>query len=274
MIILFGLLLAQIVSGDDQSVKGILNGDVLLPCNCSGINLSKAWLWQMEDQQTKVLKYENGKAKFTDHRYSDRVQTFFSENHQNCSILLINITAKDQGKYSCRFHTQKYQKPSVHLNISVHYTVKQTEPAVNLRDDSKVFQCDAVGAYGEAQIQWSMDGHVLQNSAACNISSDKTHNVSSGLYHFSSRLIIKFHGTTPKCDVKAEGLSTEIYITNNTQTSALTETSQPCSEPKPSLRHQFFKIIPMMLVVGLFLVLWRRSKFSRRLPKVDEDCQL
>lgn len=107
--------------GDDETIEGVLEDRVLLPCNCSERDL--VFQWQMDEPNpTLVLKYD--KTLHVSGSYKDRAEIFLAENSNNCSVLLTNITAGDQGRYSCRFYRQKqYQKFFVNLNVSGEYSL-------------------------------------------------------------------------------------------------------------------------------------------------------
>lgn len=109
------------VVGEDVTINGCLEHDVLLPCACSGRNESREVRWQTEDTEVSngsvVFKHTQTAEAFND-KYKDRGKSFLSENRENCSILLTNITAKDQRKYRCIFNIdERYQRPFVTLNI-------------------------------------------------------------------------------------------------------------------------------------------------------------
>nr|XP_040058267.1 uncharacterized protein si:dkey-192g7.3 [Gasterosteus aculeatus aculeatus] len=106
-----GLLMVSMVlkvlseSSDETTIKGVLGHSVLLPCTCkNGTKLN----WQWND--TEPLNTSN--------RYTGRTKTFLSENGNNCSILLANVTSEDQGKYKCCFHNEVYHYSFVHLSVS------------------------------------------------------------------------------------------------------------------------------------------------------------
>lgn len=102
-----------------ETITGVIEGSVLLPCNCSERNSDMLFQWQVEEpNKTLVFKHNMTSHELHD-RYKDRVQIFLPENSNNCSILLTNITAADLGKYRCIFYSQKqYKKVFVNLNIS------------------------------------------------------------------------------------------------------------------------------------------------------------
>lgn len=65
-----------------------------------------------------VLKYTNNQS-FFGGSYKGRATIFLPEKPNNCSVLLANITADDQGKYRCSFYEhQRYTKNFVYLSVS------------------------------------------------------------------------------------------------------------------------------------------------------------
>lgn len=113
MRIFLGALMLLIVSGDDEVINGTLGRSVLLPCNCSNRNLNKEFKWQMEQE---CLIYNNSTINTS---CKSQAKVFVAENSSNCSLLLTNITANDQGKYRCMFYVDDmYKYSSISLNIS------------------------------------------------------------------------------------------------------------------------------------------------------------
>ncbi|XP_042351270.1 butyrophilin subfamily 3 member A2-like [Plectropomus leopardus] len=257
---LLGVLMVFIVSGDNETINGTLEESVLLPCNCSMRNLNKELRWQVEKaHMTLVFKHNENSSNFYG-TYKGRGTTFLSENSNNCSFLLTNITADDQGRYICIFHVQDtYQQSHVNLSVSAKYNVCQHE---NLSGSGKVFKCYVKGRYREAEIQWNLNGELLHNSTTTYIT--HTHHVldaASGFYHFNSTLSTKLNWTSkPTCNVKAKGIST----------------SSDCSpefyklvRETLNLRFRYLTIIPIMLVLGFFLLL-SCSNFSRSSRRTGE----
>ena len=101
------------------TINGTLGHDVLLPCACSGRNESSEVKWQTEGPNgTPVFRHIQTAETFWG-KYKERGKAFLSENRENCSILLTNITAEDQRKYRCIFSiNETYKKSFVTLNIS------------------------------------------------------------------------------------------------------------------------------------------------------------
>lgn len=269
MRILLGVFMVLIVSGDEVTITGVFEDSVLLPCTCPERNLDKEFKWQMEEPNVMlVLKHSLDSSVFFG-RYNGRAKTFLPENNQNCSVLLSNITTDDLGKYRCVFYSEgKYKKFFVHLNISASYKVCQKDPASNLKGDlsEKVFQCDAEGRYREAELQWILDGQILTNSSTTGITHSNTLDASTGLYHFTSKLVTTLNGITNlTCDVKAKGISTIISDGCRAESEFILKPNQP-----DCMRYRYMKIIPIMMVLGFTLLLWCRWESSWSLLKKRE----
>ncbi|XP_031150889.1 uncharacterized protein LOC116046624 [Sander lucioperca] len=237
------LVVTLIVSGDGETM---LEDSVLLPCACSERNLHEEFRWQMEEPNaTLVFKY-NTTSNF-DPKYKDRAKIFLSENRNNCSVLFTNVTANDQGKYGCRFRKQEeYQYFFVYLNVSACYTVCQAANNLN------VFQCYVKKRYRETEIQWSLDGQLLTESNTTNLNHTCTMDASTGLYHFNSTLSPELKWSVePTCRVKDNGISPNI-----------TPDCRPIADPRKAdpdnARYRYLTIIPIVLLFGLSLLLWRR----------------
>ncbi|CAK6959274.1 uncharacterized protein si:dkey-192g7.3 isoform X3 [Scomber scombrus] len=113
-----GILMVFIVSGDED-INGVLDDSVLLPCSCPSRNLKKEFKWQMDKPETaKIFKQRSLGFNVFDDDYKSRAKMFLDENSNNCSLLLINITMKDQGKYRCTFSIDE-QKTIIYINLSI-----------------------------------------------------------------------------------------------------------------------------------------------------------
>ncbi|XP_051258664.1 junctional adhesion molecule B [Dicentrarchus labrax] len=244
------VLMVLIVSGEEVNITGVFKDSVLLPCNCSERTSELKWQKDYPDAKL-VLK----SSTFSD-EYKDKAQILLSENSNNCSLLLTNITTADMGKYRCAFFTGKGQYNKILLNLGVvaSYIVCQTED----------FQCYVSGHYPKAEIQWKLDGQLLTNSSTIQISTTYTWEPSTGLYHFTSKLNTTLNGTLkPTCVVKAEDIPTHLSYD-------CAKTGPRIGDPPPKLRNRYFKIIPIMLVLGFSLVMWHRWKFSQISPTIRE----
>ncbi|XP_071332951.1 ICOS ligand isoform X2 [Trachinotus anak] len=215
----------------------------------------------MDEPRAIVALDHDSNTSYSEESYKGRTKTFVAEDGNNCSLYLTNITANDQGKYSCRFYIKgQYTHISINLSISANYRVCQNSSSdINGTLSDKTYWCDVKGRYREAEIQWYLDGQLLTNSSKTNITHTGPVGPSNGLYQFESKLITKLNGTPePKCVVKAKGISPNIsyYCEPNIDTIK--------GETQPKYLMRFFKIIPIVLVLGLSLVLWRCWKISQR----------
>lgn len=97
---------------------GNFNGNVLLPCDCS----TEAFQWQMEHPMLALMLMHNHNNTEVSDNYKNRVEIVRRENSGDCSVLLKDIKASDQGKYSCRFRSKDtknitYKYYMIHLSI-------------------------------------------------------------------------------------------------------------------------------------------------------------
>ncbi|XP_022051546.1 nectin-1 [Acanthochromis polyacanthus] len=95
-------IMVQMVSGDDI-IYGFVGEDVLLPCTCLNRDSAEEFRWQTEGKKPKVVvKHTWETSNFTD-GYTGRAQLFLSENSNDCSLLLNNISRDDEREYKCSF---------------------------------------------------------------------------------------------------------------------------------------------------------------------------
>lgn len=227
--------------GDEKvTISGDLKDNVLLPCPCLHRDLDKELRWQKEQPHLiPMVKYSKNHSIDLDDRYRARVSFSLHHNSSDCSVLLANITAEDQGKYRCSFwKEERHSKKFVYLNITGeslfswlpavflqsfqatnlefnHFNLSHLPPAkyrVCLTNDSDLqsFQCNASGRHKDAVIEWKSDGQPLTDSAETRITHSKTVEAPSGLYHLISKLTTKLP-SAPTCDIKAINFPTVIH---------------------------------------------------------------
>lgn len=81
---------------------------MVLPCSCENRDTSKHFFWQMDNTKETLSVFS----------FTGRVDLFYLENQNNCSILLKNITLRDHGSYRCYYRTDTLQYCDVDLNVS------------------------------------------------------------------------------------------------------------------------------------------------------------
>ncbi|XP_028447705.1 uncharacterized protein LOC114564519 isoform X2 [Perca flavescens] len=239
------LVVTLIVSGDGETM---LEDSVLLPCACSERNLHEEFRWQKEEPNGSLVFKTNPAISNFDSKYTGRAKIFLSENRDNCSVLLTNVTVDDQGKYRCSFRKQEeYQYFFVDLNVSACYTVCQTPQSGSGNDR----QCYVKKRYRETEIQWIVGGQLLTESNTTKINKIYTMDSSTGLYHFN---ITRMRTVEPTCH------------TNSIPTNIPGDQERNKRDPD-SARYRYLTTIPILLVLGLSLLLWRRwdSQSSQRI---------
>lgn len=245
------LLLVPIVSGEDEIVTttAIFGSSVLLPCDCSNINLDKNFKWQMDEPKVEKILFYNKSEQMIFDKYKDRTKVFLAENNNNCSIHLNNITMNDQGKYKCIFYRQdKYQYVFVNLTINVGCSICQSD---TFSKDGN-FECEVRGRYCEAEIQWKLGDQLLTNSSETEITSSNAMDV-YGRYTFTSQLKLKHSGDRkPTCDVKAKGFTTII-----SRDCPKGPSQRRGEKPKDFTRSHYTIIIPIMLALGFLMIMYR-----------------
>ncbi|XP_056287453.1 butyrophilin subfamily 3 member A2 [Pseudoliparis swirei] len=255
-----GVFVLVLVSGDDTTILGVLEDSVLLPCTCLELDKEFKFKWQMEEPNPMLIYKHN---KTLSNRFKDRVKIFLTENNDNCSVLLTNITAEDQGRYKCIFRRgDTYQKSNIYLNVSASFILCQTKNSLS-GGGVKVFQCNVTGRYREARIQWTLHGRPLTDLTETRITHTNNTDALDGLYHFNSTLSTRLNWTSePRCDVKANNISTLLSSGCGVRTEKIVGNSNRLQQVRVWL-----KIIHVMMF-GLTLLLL--LLFSKRSPSTQE----
>lgn len=105
-----------VVGEDSTTIQGFLDKSVCLPCNCSERIHDGEFRWQIKGTNDLLLKY-NG-TYHVGENYKKRVSLISPDESSNCSLLLNNIAAEDQGTYVCSYFNPGYITFSVELQVS------------------------------------------------------------------------------------------------------------------------------------------------------------
>ncbi|XP_056608288.1 uncharacterized protein LOC130425887 [Triplophysa dalaica] len=98
------------VKGSSGPLVVPLGGSVLLPCSVDSLSSLKDLEveWKRSDSQTLIHLYQDGdiKPEVQNEDYHDRAHFFTDDIKQgNFSLLLMNVTAEDEGQYTCTVHS-------------------------------------------------------------------------------------------------------------------------------------------------------------------------
>lgn len=251
LIFLFSAIF-MVSAGEDITVTGFVENNVLLPCDCSGRNL-EAFSWQ-KDEKMHVTKYNNDNLNFGNN-YINRVKTYFRGDSRNCSILLTNITLDDQGQYRCIFNRkERYTYINVDLNVCGSDICQYTQSTPS---GGKVYHCDVRQHCREPEITWILDGETPIDSPTINIFNTSNLDKQTGPYYFYSTLKTEHKFTSePQCNVTCPETEPEVLQRLNTQTH---------QDPNHYLR-TLCKFVPIVLILGFLLIWCRRRGTSHRLP--------
>ncbi len=100
-----------------SNVTGHVGNGVLLTFNCS--NDPKELVWQKGDIVVNVHPLDNSIINAT---YVNRTQLFLNKEKRNCSLLLLDISTKDAGLYTCHtlFHVDNgvWSKESIEVYLT------------------------------------------------------------------------------------------------------------------------------------------------------------
>ncbi|MED6240001.1 hypothetical protein ATANTOWER_014477 [Ataeniobius toweri] len=99
----------------EDTVRGYLHQDLLLRCDCKGLNRTIGFKWQIT--MKKEFCYLNSSS--GDNTCTRPIETFKNVNIDNCSIRLTNITEEDNGTYVCLFTSKIYTRNIVHLKVNM-----------------------------------------------------------------------------------------------------------------------------------------------------------
>ncbi|KAL1278854.1 hypothetical protein QQF64_025527 [Cirrhinus molitorella] len=122
--------------------QNFLGSSMVLPCYCIPSESLKVE-WRRTDSETLVLLYQNGQES-RQQDYHDRAHFITDQiQHGNFSLCLENLTAKDEGEYSCRVYSDQDCVYSSETNLTMWFEVEQSCEMLVPLGSSVVLPCYA-----------------------------------------------------------------------------------------------------------------------------------
>lgn len=110
------MVIFSVLGDEEYTIPCLPNDNVLLPCNCMGMNRAGGFKWQIETNHPFCFLHQSSEPK---QNCTRRIITFQHDTIDNCSILLEKITETDNGTYKCFFFKPGYTRNIVHLGKSI-----------------------------------------------------------------------------------------------------------------------------------------------------------
>ncbi|KAL1278845.1 hypothetical protein QQF64_025518 [Cirrhinus molitorella] len=120
-----------------------LGSSVVLPCYIDKclLNRSLEVEWRRTDSDTLIHLYQDGESRLQQD-YHDRAHFFTDQiQHGNFSLRLDNLTAEDEGQYTCRVYSDQDCVYSSETNLILTFTVEESDSLVVPLGSSVVLPC-------------------------------------------------------------------------------------------------------------------------------------
>lgn len=118
-----------------SNVTGFVGQNVLLSFNCS--NDPEELIWQKGD---RVVNAHSQDKIIIDESYVNRTQLFINKEKRNCSLLLLNISERDAGIYTCHalagVDNNVWSRKSTEVNLTVSEMVSNSDVGSHTGDHS------------------------------------------------------------------------------------------------------------------------------------------
>lgn len=121
--IVSGVMLATAQGDEKVTIRHLPNDNVLLPCNCKGMNRTTGFKWQIKTKHSFCFLNQSSEPNKNCTRL---IRTFQHDTIDNCSILLEKVTETDNGNYTCIFFKPVYVKKIFDLEVSSASSKKDT----------------------------------------------------------------------------------------------------------------------------------------------------
>ncbi|XP_050957256.1 butyrophilin-like protein 2 [Labeo rohita] len=126
-----------------------LGGSVVLPCHFDKrlLKTSLKVEWRRPDSKTLIHLYQDG-AEYQQQDYHDRAHFFTDQiQHGNFSLRLDNLTAEDEGRYTCKVYSDQDCVYSAETNLLLRCAVGELNPKIAPLGSSVVLSC-----YGDKRL--------------------------------------------------------------------------------------------------------------------------
>lgn len=172
--------------GKELTITCVSSEDCVLPCRFQydGVGTRVMWLHETGDvvfcKRYGNSSFINGPSKSPDRRFKER--TILQKDRVqegNATLVLQNITPKDQGRYRCYTMTTIQDQESF-----IHLVVKAPVRKVNIQLENSRLTCSSEGISPEPQLTWTISPPTsmnIQNTTTVLQTEEQLYNISSSL---------------------------------------------------------------------------------------------
>ncbi|XP_041128424.1 ICOS ligand-like isoform X2 [Polyodon spathula] len=198
----------------NSDIIGIIGEEVMLPCPCdSEMEPDQLYLyWQIKETVVDAFIKGSTPRSHQNIMYQNRTKLFVREN-RTCSILLSQLSVKDENKYQCHYGRQN--KQMLQVDVSLLVAANYTSPVLQAPGEQTGgrYTCTATGGFPAATIHWLLD----EQPAPWNPETQQAVvNKSTGRYNVTSTLAANISQySTLTCVVENKRLQVNLSQTLN-----------------------------------------------------------